>query len=88
MKEWAWVAILAILSFVGFKVGGLAKDKGKHEAEDKAIEREGERADELAKRLSDGHDINSHFGMLDNGEDKDTESAPRFEVSHSDRSSD
>lgn len=88
MKEWAWAIIVIVLSFVGFKIGGLAKDKGKHEAEDKAIEKEGERASELAKRFNDGHDINSHFGVLHNGEGEDTTTAPRFEVSHSDNSPD
>ena len=88
MKEWAWAIIVIVLSFVGFKIGGLAKDKGRHEAEDKAVKKEGGRASELAKKLSDGHDINSHFGVFDNTEGKDSKPPPRFEVSHSDNSSD
>ena len=87
MKEWAWAIIVLILTLGVVKVGALAKDKGKHEAEDKATEKEGERANELAKRLNDGHGINSHFGVLDD-KGKDSESAPRFEVSHSDNSTD
>lgn len=84
MKEWAWAIIVFILTLGVYKIGALAKDKGRNEAEKDAVEKEGERASELAKRLSDGHDINSHFGVFDNGENKDTESTTRFEISPSD----
>lgn len=86
METWAWAAILAILSLLGLKLGKLVKDKGKSEAQNEAKKKEDERADELAKRLSDGHDVNTHFGVLDDGEDKDTPAPPRFEVPPPDRS--
>jgi hypothetical protein len=85
---WAYALIVLILAILGVKIAGLAKDKGKHEAEDKAAEEEGKRIAELAKRQSDDHDINSHFGVRDNTEGKDSKPPPRFEVSHSDNSSD
>jgi hypothetical protein len=86
MEAWAWAVILAILSLLGLKVSSLVKDKGKSEAEKKAREKESERADELSKRLADDHDINTHFGVLDSREGKDSTAPPRFEIPPSDRS--
>jgi hypothetical protein len=88
METWAWAAILAILSLLGLKIGKSIKDSGRDEAQKKAKEREDERADELAKRFSDSHDINTHFGVRNNGDGKDTEAAPRFEIPHPDRGKD
>jgi hypothetical protein len=86
METWAWAAILAILSLLGLKAGKVIKDRGREEARSEAKKEEGKKADELAKRLSNGHDINTHFGVLDDGDDKGTEAAPRFEIPPSDRS--
>lgn len=73
-KIWAYVALAVLIVWGLTKITGLVRRDERRKSDERAKKDEKKKVTELAERLYDGHDINSHFGVRHDKTDTSSDS--------------